>query len=100
MYNLSCLTFNHPNSICKQQTREVRYSELRVILEDNVKLRDKAEDRFQSYFEREVHKIHNDIRNESEVQIYTICFKIICFIIVNESSYSLSFIGQVNFVII
>mmetsp|Transcript_22300 Transcript_22300/g.32460 ORF Transcript_22300/g.32460 Transcript_22300/m.32460 type:complete len:256 (-) Transcript_22300:274-1041(-) len=50
------------------QAREARYSALRIMLEDNIKLRDKAEERFQSFFEREVHRLHNDVREESEVR--------------------------------
>jgi hypothetical protein len=58
-----------------KKTREARYGAVRAILEDNIKLRDKAEDRFQSFFEREVHRLHNDVRTESEV-IYRdmLCF--------------------------
>ena len=41
---------------------------MRSILEDNIKLRDKAEERFQSFFEREIHRLHNDVRKESEVR--------------------------------
>ena len=37
------------------ETREARYGAIRKILEENVKLRDKAEERFQSFFEKEVH---------------------------------------------
>ena len=51
------------------QTRETRYAAIRVILEDNIKLRDKAEERFQSFFEREIHKLHNDVRAEVEVRL-------------------------------
>lgn len=50
------------------QAREARYSALKVILEDNIKLRDTAEERFQSFFEKEVHKLHNAVREESEVR--------------------------------
>jgi hypothetical protein len=50
------------------QTRETRYAAIRVILEDNVKLRDKAEERFQAFFDREIHKLHNDVRAEVEVR--------------------------------
>jgi hypothetical protein len=32
-----------------------------------MKLRDKAEERFQSFFEREIHQLHNSVRNEAEV---------------------------------
>ena len=48
--------------------RESRYIAVRHILEDNIKLRDKAEERFQTFFEREIHNIHNDVRAESEVR--------------------------------
>ena len=51
-----------------QQSRESRYAAVRAILEDNIKLRDKAEERFQTYFEREVHQLHNDVRTASEVR--------------------------------
>ena len=51
-----------------QQSREARYSALKIILEDNIRLRDTAEERFQSFFEREVHRLHNDVREESEVR--------------------------------
>lgn len=50
------------------QAREARYSALKVVLEDNIKLRDKAEERFQSFFEKEVHRLHNDVREESEIR--------------------------------
>jgi len=50
------------------QARESRYGALKVVLEDNIKLRDRAEERFQSFFEREVHRLHNDVRQESEVR--------------------------------
>lgn len=50
------------------QSREARYSALKIILEDNIRLRDTAEERFQSFFEREVHRLHNDVREESEVR--------------------------------
>jgi heptaprenylglyceryl phosphate synthase len=34
-----------------------------------MKLRDKAEERFQSFFEREIHQLHNSVRNEAEVRV-------------------------------
>ena len=40
-------------------------------------MRDKAEDRFQTFFEREVHRLHNNVREESEVSCVIIsssCF--------------------------
>ena len=42
---------------------------VRAILESNIKLRDKAEERFQSFFEREIHQLHNSVRTETEVII-------------------------------
>lgn len=50
------------------QSRESRYATVRAILEDNIKLRDKAEERFQSYFEKEIHTLHNDVRTASEIR--------------------------------
>jgi hypothetical protein len=47
------------------------------MLEDNIKLRDKAECRFQTFFEKEVHSLHNIVRAESEVSyaiLNYICF--------------------------
>jgi hypothetical protein len=38
------------------------------VLEDNIKLRDKSETRFQEFFERELNKLRNDFRAESEVR--------------------------------
>mmetsp|Transcript_5556 Transcript_5556/g.5714 ORF Transcript_5556/g.5714 Transcript_5556/m.5714 type:complete len:260 (-) Transcript_5556:45-824(-) len=49
-------------------SREARYSALRIILEDNIRMRDKAEDRFQTFFEREIHRLHNNVREESETR--------------------------------
>ena len=48
--------------------REARYQAVRAVLEDNIKLRDRAEARFASFFEREIHKLHNDVQNEVEVR--------------------------------
>ena len=50
------------------ESREKLYQGVKAILEDNIKLRDKSAERFQSFFEREVHKLHNDVRVESEVR--------------------------------
>ena len=50
---------------------------MRGILDSNMKLRDKAEERFQSFFEREIHQLHNSVRNEAEViniEIFSISF--------------------------
>ena len=50
--------------------REARYIAVRSLLEDNIKIRDKADEKFQSFFEQEVHRLHNDVRRESEVYTY------------------------------
>ena len=50
------------------QMREAKYLAVRKVLEDNVKLREKAETRFQNFFEREVHKLHNNVSAEIEVR--------------------------------
>ena len=56
--------------------RESRYSAVRAILEDNIRLRDRAQDRFQALFEKEVHDIHNAVRVEAEVcSCCFTCFK-------------------------
>lgn len=48
--------------------REARHGAVRALLEENIKLRDKSEDRFQAFFEKEVHRLHNDVRVEAEVR--------------------------------
>ncbi len=50
-----------------QQSREQKYAAVRTILEENVRIRNQAEERFQAFFEREVHELHNNVRTESEV---------------------------------
>ena len=50
------------------ETREKLYQGVKAILEDNIKLRDKSSERFQAFFEREVHRLHNDVRIESETR--------------------------------
>ena len=50
---------------------------VRAILESNIKLRDKAEERFQSFFEREIHQLHNSVRTETEVRITYLFLRII-----------------------
>jgi len=50
------------------ESREARYSAVREILEDNIKLRDKTESRFQAFFDKELNRLKNDFRNESEVR--------------------------------
>lgn len=49
------------------ESREARYAAVRTLLEDNIKLHDKAEEKFQAFFEREVNRLRNDVRKESEV---------------------------------
>lgn len=48
--------------------REKLYQQIKAILEENIKLRDKSSERFQAFFEREIHKLHNDVRIESEIR--------------------------------
>lgn len=48
--------------------RETRYAAVRKILEQNVKIRDRAEARFQQFFEKEVNQLHNDVRTEVEIR--------------------------------
>ena len=50
------------------EKRESLYQTVRVILEDNIKMRDKAEERFQSFFEKEIHQLHNTLGREKEVR--------------------------------
>jgi hypothetical protein len=50
------------------EAREARYNAIRATLEDNIKLRNKAETRFQNFFEREVNKLKNDFRVEAETR--------------------------------
>lgn len=56
-----------------QETREARYNAVRAILEDNIKLRDKSESRFQAFFEREINRLRNDFRAETEVCSLVLC---------------------------
>lgn len=37
------------------------------MLEDNIKLREKSEARFQAFFDKELNRLKNDFRNEAEV---------------------------------
>ena len=48
--------------------REALYLAVRKILEDQIKLRDKAEERFQAFFERELVQLHNMLRVEKELR--------------------------------
>lgn len=50
------------------EAREARYSAIRATLDDNIKLRDKSEARFQAFFESEVSRLRNDYRTEAEVR--------------------------------
>jgi hypothetical protein len=59
-----------------QESREARYSAVRAVLEDNVKLREKSEARFQAFFDKELNRLKNDFRNEAEVRNLFICFPV------------------------
>ncbi|CAM9671022.1 unnamed protein product [Ectocarpus fasciculatus] len=50
------------------QSREHKYAAVRAILEENIRIRNQAEERFQTFYEREVHQLHNSVRTESEVR--------------------------------
>eukprot|EP01033_Poteriospumella_lacustris_P003156 gene3156-2322_t len=50
------------------EARESRYNAVRATLEENIKLRTKAETRFQNFFDREVNKLKNDYRAEAEAR--------------------------------
>lgn len=50
------------------ETREARYLAIRATLDDNIKLRDKSEARFQAFFEKEVSRLRNEYRTEAEVR--------------------------------
>ncbi len=60
-----------------QESREARYSAVREILEDNVRLRDKTEARFQAFFDKELNRLKNDFRSEAEVTPQLFCTVII-----------------------
>ena len=55
-----------------KQSREAKYASVRAILEDNIKLRNRAEDRFQNFFEKEINQLKNDLQTEREVQFLNI----------------------------
>jgi hypothetical protein len=50
------------------EKREELYQSVRIVLEDNIKMRDKSEERFQAFFEKEIHQVHNNLRTEKEVR--------------------------------
>jgi len=50
------------------EDREKRYALVRNILEDNIKLREKSEEKFQTFFENQIHILHNQIKNESQIR--------------------------------
>lgn len=50
------------------ESREQRYNTIKAMLEDNIRLRDKSETKFQGFFEREVNKLRNDFRVEAEAR--------------------------------
>mmetsp|Transcript_33323 Transcript_33323/g.55954 ORF Transcript_33323/g.55954 Transcript_33323/m.55954 type:complete len:258 (+) Transcript_33323:118-891(+) len=49
-------------------SREARYQAVREVLEDNIKLREKSEARFQSFFDREINRLKNEFRAEAEIR--------------------------------
>jgi uncharacterized protein (DUF885 family) len=51
-----------------QQAREARYTAVRATLEENIRIRAQAEERFQSFFEGELHSLHNQMRDEAEAR--------------------------------
>ena len=55
-----------------KQSREAKYASVRAILEDNIKLRNRAEDRFQNFFEKEINQLKNDLQTEREVPFLNI----------------------------
>ena len=50
------------------QMREAKYLAVKKVLEDNVKLREKAETRFQTFFEMEISSLHNLVTAELDVR--------------------------------
>ncbi len=50
------------------EARESRYNAVRNMLEDNIKLRNKAETKFQSFFEHEMNHLRNDFTQEAEAR--------------------------------
>ncbi len=64
-----------------QESREARYSAIRALLEDNIKLRDKSESRFQAFFEREINRLKNEFRDESEVGTMDVCVVFVLFVL-------------------
>ena len=51
----------------RQDSRESRYNAVRALLEDNIKLRERSETRFQTYFEKELGRLKNEYFKEAEV---------------------------------
>jgi hypothetical protein len=41
---------------------------VRAVLEDNIRLREKSEARFQAFFDKELNRLKNDFRKEEEVR--------------------------------
>lgn len=50
------------------ESRESKYQNVRSILEENIKLRDKAETRFQTLFEREINRLQNEYQKETAIR--------------------------------
>jgi hypothetical protein len=50
---------------------------VRAVLEDNIRLREKSEARFQAFFDKELNRLKNDFRKEEEVRYhahFSVCF--------------------------
>eukprot|EP01036_Dinobryon_divergens_P031649 gene31649-41086_t len=47
------------------ESRESRYKVIRALLEDNIKLRERSETRFQTYFEKEIGRLKNEYFKEA-----------------------------------
>ena len=52
------------------EDREKRYNAVKIVLEDNIRLKEKAETRNQKFFENEVDRLLVALKGESEVSIF------------------------------
>ena len=48
--------------------RQKLYENVKAILDDNIKLKNKSAERFQSFYEKETYKLNNDVINESNIR--------------------------------
>ena len=51
-----------------QQSRRSRYQEVRSMLDGIIQLREKEDERYQSFFEKEIHLLHGSLISESKVK--------------------------------